>query len=202
MSNRWPSSRIERPIADGAPPYSRCQKRVAEHHAGRRASLHVVGRRRATRPTAARTPSVAKYVAADVQTRAPAALRRQARDSSGLLPHAIIDENTRCSSRIRSQSGIRQHRPACHELSGAAVRRLDDADFDQLLGTLDRQRAQADRVDELEDRGVGAGAERQRQDRDDGERRVAAQQARAVAEVLPERLEEARASSWCRSPRG
>jgi hypothetical protein len=66
------------------------------------------------------------------------------------------------------------------------VRRLHDADFHQLFRMFDGQRAEADRVNQLEDGGVGAGPKRQRHDRDDREGAVAAQQPRAVAQVLPQ----------------
>jgi hypothetical protein len=62
---------------------------------------------------------------------------------------------------------------------------------DELVRSLDRQRPKPQRVDQLKDRRVGPGAERERQDRDDGERRVLAEQAHAVPKVLPERLDEA-----------
>jgi hypothetical protein len=54
-----------------------------------------------------------------------------------------------------------------------------------------RQGAQTDGVHELKDGGIGAGAERQRQDGDRRERGVPAQQPRAVPQILPERLDEA-----------
>ena len=54
----------------------------------------------------------------------------------------------------------------------------------QLLGILHRQLAQQHLVDQREDRGVGADAERERQDRDDGEERAAEQPAQGQPEVV------------------
>ena len=52
-----------------------------------------------------------------------------------------------------------------------------------------RQRAQPQRVDELEDRGVGADAQHQRQDGDHGETAAAPEHARGIAHVVPDTLE-------------
>jgi hypothetical protein len=60
-----------------------------------------------------------------------------------------------------------------------------------LLRAVDRQRAQPHGVHELEDGRVGARAEREGEDGDGREGRIAAQQPRAVAQVLPEGFEEA-----------
>src|SRR5262249_12381878 len=86
------------------------------------------------------------------------------------------------------------------ERSGAPVRRLDDPNLDEILRTLDRQRPEPDGVDELEDRGVRASAERERQDRDAGERPVLEQEPRAVPQVLAERFEEAERAHVLDSP--
>jgi hypothetical protein len=50
---------------------------------------------------------------------------------------------------------------------------------------LDGQGSHPDRVHQLEDRGVGAGAEREREDGDDREGRVLQQDAHAIPKVLP-----------------
>ena len=54
----------------------------------------------------------------------------------------------------------------------------------QALGVAHRQLAQQDLVDQREDRGVGADAEGQREDRDRGEERAAAEAAQRQAEVV------------------
>jgi hypothetical protein len=54
-----------------------------------------------------------------------------------------------------------------------------------------RQGADAHRVEQLKDGGVGADAERQRQDRHDRERRVHPEQPCAVLEVAPRAVEKA-----------
>src|SRR5260370_492859 len=61
-----------------------------------------------------------------------------------------------------------------------------DPDGPQLLGVLDRNGAQADGVNELEDSGVGADAERKGEDGDDGKAGTEAKKTESVAKVLPE----------------
>ena len=73
---------------------------------------------------------------------------------------------------------------------GASVRRIRDANFDQLLRVFHRQRAKAHRIEQLEDRRVRANAERQRQDRDDGESGTEAKEARAIPEIAPRAVEQ------------
>jgi len=68
---------------------------------------------------------------------------------------------------------------------------VGDPDFDELLGMRHRQRAQAYRVEQLEDRRVRPDAEREREDGDDGKSWIEPQQSQAVSQVLPDRLEEA-----------
>ena len=63
---------------------------------------------------------------------------------------------------------------------------VDDADAGELPRPRDRQRSQPHRVDDLEDRGRGADAEREREDGNDGETGAPAQQACGVAEILSE----------------
>ena len=57
---------------------------------------------------------------------------------------------------------------------------------DELLRVVDGQRAEEKRIDDGEDGGAGADADRQRQDRRRGERRRAPQRAERVADVLPQ----------------
>ena len=64
------------------------------------------------------------------------------------------------------------------EPSAAPVGSVRHAHRGELAGSLHGQRAQPDRVQELEDRGVRPDAERQRQNRDEGEGRVQTQRRR------------------------
>jgi len=66
---------------------------------------------------------------------------------------------------------------------------IDETDLRELGRMGHRQRAQADRVDHLEDGGVGADAERERQDGDRGEPRIPAEEPQAVAQILRQPLE-------------
>jgi hypothetical protein len=59
---------------------------------------------------------------------------------------------------------------------------------DELFGRADRQLPEQELVDEREDRGIGADAERQRQDRDRGEQRTPAEPSKGEAEVTERRL--------------
>ena len=64
-------------------------------------------------------------------------------------------------------------------------------DFRELFGVGNRQRADAEGVEQLKDRGIRADAQRERQNRDRGKDRIQTEQPRAMAEVPHERLEEA-----------
>src|SRR5205085_12642069 len=85
---------------------------------------------------------------------------------------------------------IGEARAPAGEIAGAAADRIRDADFDELLGVFHRQRADAYRVEQLKDRGVGADAERERQNGHDGETRIETQQPRAVLEIAPRAVDE------------
>ena len=61
---------------------------------------------------------------------------------------------------------------------------VGNADGSQLLGVLDRNRAQANGVNELENGGVGADAKRKGKDGDDGKARTEAKKTKGVAKVL------------------
>src|SRR5436853_4286068 len=61
-----------------------------------------------------------------------------------------------------------------------------NADSAQLLGILDRNGAEANGVNELEDGGVGADAEGQGEDGNDGKTGTQAKKAKGVAKALPE----------------
>ena len=66
----------------------------------------------------------------------------------------------------------------------AAVVRPLLVEHHQLIGVGHRQLAQQDLVDQREDRGIRADAERQRQDRDDREQRAAPEPADGKAKVV------------------
>ena len=64
----------------------------------------------------------------------------------------------------------------------------------------ERERAEDDGIDDAEDGGVGADAERECQDRDDGKGRIFAESAEGVAEILGEVVEEC--GDWTLVARG
>src|SRR6202047_4591016 len=66
---------------------------------------------------------------------------------------------------------------------------VKDAHVGELLGVRDRQRSQAERIDQLEDGGVCASAQRERKHGNGGEKRRFAQHAQAEAQVLREILQ-------------
>jgi len=75
----------------------------------------------------------------------------------------------------------------------------------QLLRSLHRQSTHAHGVEQLKDRRIGADAERERQDGNDGEAGIHAQQARAVTKIAPDAGEERLArifSYWQGQARG
>ncbi len=97
--------------------------------------------------------------------------------------------------------GRRQLRVAAGEVARAAAAGRRDPDVVEGLRIGDGQAPQPDRVDELEDRRIGADAESEREDRDEGERGLEAQAPRAVAEVLRETGEPAASLVRRRKPR-
>src|SRR5205085_9335013 len=123
-------------------------KAVTEHRRRRRAAATIVGCRErapdegrhaeaieeiAAHPQSLRRPRLA----AGRQIEADAAPREHAREH--LLPIANL---------LPQQVG--ETRTPSGELAGAAADRLRDPDLDQLAGVRDRQRADADRVEQLE----------------------------------------------------
>jgi hypothetical protein len=163
-------------------------ERVAEHDA-RRAALDVVGRRQQTAGGGTNAEH-GKEVAADPQCLPRALLAALREIERHRSPGDDVAEDVLLFLDLQVER-IRQLRPSARERPGSPVRRLDDADLGELFGPIDRQRAQADGVHQLEDRGVGAGAEREREDGDGSKRRIAAEKAGAVPQVLPECLDEA-----------
>ena len=77
------------------------------------------------------------------------------------------------------------------ERAGAEI---TNADLDQSIGAVIGQRAQHDGIDNRIDGRAGADAERQHDERDDGERRRGSQAANGVSNVVPHRGELQRAS--------
>jgi hypothetical protein len=75
--------------------------------------------------------------------------------------------------------------PALADEGVGAIR----ADIHERLGIGNREAAQADRVDEVKDGGVGADAEGPRQDRDGGEDRASLEDAQSVPEIAERILE-------------
>ena len=90
---------------------------------------------------------------------------------------------------------IRQHRPASEKPSGPAPWRVGDTNFYELLRIFHRQRTQPHRVEQLKDRSVGAGAERQREDGDGGETGVDAEQPRPVFQIAPRAVDKSHSHS-------
>lgn len=73
--------------------------------------------------------------------------------------------------------------------------RADVVERHELVGTLDRQWPQQHRVDQAEDGGVGAGAERQRDDGHGGKAALPAEHAQGVSQILERRLDERQAAA-------
>ncbi len=78
-----------------------------------------------------------------------------------------------------------QLRVLAGELAGAPLA-VGNPHSPQLFGVFHRNSAQPDRVDELEDGGVGADSQRESQNRYDGKPWTEAKQPQSVAKVLPE----------------
>ena len=81
------------------------------------------------------------------------------------------------------------------EIAVAAAGRVEVRELDQFVGILSREHAKDDGVDEAEDGGVGADAERESEDGGGGEGWSFAEGAEGVANVLEERFEEGDAAS-------
>ena len=80
--------------------------------------------------------------------------------------------------------GVRQREPNRSPIAE------DGLDFDETAGILVGQRLEQDGVEHAEDRGIRTDAQRERQDGDDRESRIAAEHARAVSRVLPGLLDD------------
>ena len=92
----------------------------------------------------------------------------------------------------RVTDGVREHRVLGSDLERVRVRRrgvhvtiaATGEDIDKRRGILDRQRAQEQRVNKREHRGVRADAETERKDGDRGKARAPQKPAKGVADVL------------------
>jgi hypothetical protein len=127
-------------------------------------------------------------------------------------PHAqeieVVPADPHCGKALRLAVGNEGRQPRAHHreaLNRAAAlppvqdRREADvrgnafriaiADGDEPLGRFVRQRPQQNSIDDAEDSGVGADAERERDEHSRGEPRRVAQHADAVAQVLAERIQ-------------
>ena len=172
ISNGRPSSKIGLADPPGLPPYARLPEPVRQHGARGAAPRSVVGLGEQAPELRADAERLEK-AAADVEPLRGAvlAVRREipARDA----PREHRGERPAAPREAACHSGSEKHGRRLMNRPVRPCRAVSMPIVDEFLRPLDRQRAQAHRVDQLEDRGVGAGAERQRQDRDDSERRVA-----------------------------
>ena len=105
----------------------------------------------------------------------------QAPGSSGVVVDLEVHR------REAQRSNARQHAVAIADVAVIRIRAGGKPgrarDRHQALRPLDRERREEERIDDAEDRGVGADAERQRQDRDGGEAWRPQQRAHRVAKV-------------------
>ena len=162
---------------------------VTDHGRRRRAPAHIVGRRQQAAakrldPEGVEEIAVHPQPACVPRFAAIGAVERRAapRGESGkrLLAFANL---------LHQRIGHHRKPPAESARPSAVV--LADPDVDKPCGIFDRKHAHPHRIEQLEDRGVRADAERQRQDGDDGEGRVEAKQSRAVPEIAPGAVEKA-----------
>ena len=118
----------------------------------------------------------------------------------GAAHHHAADVRRRIrpiSSNVRLRSFQSSMLSGATRLAATSSRALPE--HDEPLGLAERQRAEQRRVDQREDRAVGADAERERHRRDGGERRRAAQLPRREPHVVPELVDPSR-QAHVRSP--
>ena len=160
---------------------------IAQNYAGRGAPRHVVCGTDQPTPRGANAERVEER-SADPEsvgwTRLTAAREIKALGRPG---HDLAEALLTVADAL--PENVAEHGPAPHEPARSSLAVGLDGDLDELVRVDDRQRAQAHGVDELEDRGVRACAQRQCQDRDDRKGRVAAEQPRAVAQIPPSGFE-------------
>ena len=137
-------------------------------------------RRRTDRPSSGRAPSIGSRFddTRIVPTRSgsPSPVRL------ALAPIAIATSSKLCCA-VPDVEVLRGGKPVLGDAETG--RRVPEDDLP--IGVLVRQRPQQQRVRDAEDRGVGADANRERQDRDDGKSGGGEQRANRVAKVLRER---------------
>ncbi len=125
-----------------------------------------------------------KEIAADADTLCFADLSTRSQIESLVGPDGDFGESFLALADLlphgKSELGI-----LARKLAGTPMA-VCDPDGPQLLGVLDWNSAQADGVNELEDSGVGADAEREGKDGDNGEAGTEAKKTESVAKVLPE----------------
>src|SRR5437773_4237414 len=114
--------------------------------------------------------------------------RRNRLSFGGQIPSAVAPgEQRREGLLLRADllpQRLGENRPARIPPAHPPLAVLVDPNRQELIGLLDGKRAETERVDELENRRVGAGAERQGQDRHEREGRVLSKDPHAVAEVV------------------
>ncbi len=163
-------------------------ERMTQHNAGGRTALLIVRRSEHAADVRAYAERL-EEIAAD-----PQALRRSGLAAAGQVERHRAPGQQLGKGLLPLAHGAPQRfghqRPPADEVPRPPFAVRVDADFDELLGMLDRQRSEPHRVHELKDRGVGSGAQRQRQDGDEGECRIETEQARAKSQILPDSLEQ------------
>ena len=142
-------------------------------------------------------------VAADPQAAGPSRFRAPPDDELGVAPREQRRERALVRANQLPQGSGRFRVDA---VVGAERLRPIGPDLGQLLRMRDGEAAQLDGVDEVKDRGVRADAERERENRDDGEDRTALQQPQPVSRVAESMIDEARVHEalpvirWCYNP--
>ena len=110
--------------------------------------------------------------------------------TNAVSPHANVVENALWFSRISVHKGSGGFR--VDAVVAAERLRAVGPHLGQLLRIRNGEAAQLDGVDEVKDGGVRADAEREREDRDDGEDRTAPQQPQPVSHVADRMVDQAR----------
>ena len=160
---------------------------VADH--GRRAASTAIVAGSEQPSTRGNDAERAEEVAADPQAARPSRFRAAPDDELGVAPREHRRERALVRANQFPQGSGRFRVDA---VVAAERLRPIGPDLGQLLRTRDGEAAQLDGVDEVKDRGVRADAERERENRDDGEDRTALQQPQPVSRVAESMVDEAR----------
>ena len=186
ITSAWRASSVRvRPIACGSPPIARDPERVAEHDL-RRAARRVVGVRDEP-PGRRRDAEHVEERARDEEAARGTHLAAVREVERGAAPGGDVREALLLAADLR-EDGVVERIVGGGAVAAGAVH-VGDADAGEFPRPRDRQRSQPHGVDDLEDRGRGADAEREREDGNDREPGAAAQQACGVAEILSEAAE-------------